>query len=94
MSTSENAAHRGNGNGIGSTNGGDREGNGGSSARKEIFGIVERNEQSYWTRIGVAFENRDGSWNLRFDFFPSRGDVKIQMREPREREARPSEREG
>ena len=56
------------------------------SPRKEIFGIVERNESSFWTRIGVAFENRDGSWNLRFDYWPSRPEVRVQLREPRERE--------
>jgi hypothetical protein len=64
-----------------------------ASARKEIFGIVERNENSFWTKIGVAFENRDGSWNLRFDYLPSRPDVKVQLREPREpREREPAER--
>ena len=64
---------------------GEREGAGpNGSARKEIFGIVERNESSFWTRIGVAFENRDGSWNLKFDYVPARPDVKLQLREPRE----------
>ena len=52
------------------------------SPRKDIVGVVERNEQSYWTKIGVAFENRDGSWLLRFDYVPSRPEVKIQLREP------------
>jgi hypothetical protein len=34
-----------------------------------------------WTRIGVAFENRDGSWNLRFDYLPARMETTtIQMR--------------
>jgi hypothetical protein len=28
-------------------------------------------KKSYWTRIGVAFENRDGSQNLVFNFFPT-----------------------
>ena len=64
-------------------NGADRE-PGTTSPRKEIFGIVERNESSFWTRIGVAFENRDGSWNLKFDYLPSRPDVKVQLREPKE----------
>ena len=53
------------------------------AAIKEIYGIVERNDESHWTRIGVATENRDGSWNLRFDFFPARGEVKLQLRDPK-----------
>ena len=56
------------------------------SRRREILGIVERNESSFWTRIGVAFENRDGSWSLRFDYLPARGEIKLQMREPRPKE--------
>ena len=59
----------------------------GTNTRKDIFGIVERNEQSFWTRIGVAFENRDGSWNVRLDYLPSRPDIKLQFRDPRERDA-------
>jgi hypothetical protein len=70
---------------------GNGERDGAPSPRKEIFGIVERNEVSYWTRIGVAFENRDGSWNLRFDYLPSRPEVKVQLREPREPRERPEE---
>ena len=57
---------------------------------KQLVAAVERGEgndaKSYWTRIGVAFENRDGSWNLRFDYFPANPATTIQMRdiEPRE----------
>ena len=33
------------------------------------------------TRIGVAFQNLDQSWNLRFDFIPARmGETTIQLR--------------
>ena len=74
-------AHHGNGNGTAA----------GVAPRKDIFGIVERNEQSYWTRIGVAFENRDGSWNVRLDYLPSRPDIKLQFRDPRERDAEAGE---
>ena len=39
------------------------------------------NKKSRWTNIGVAFENRDGSWNLRFDYVPTNmTDTTIQMR--------------
>ena len=35
-----------------------------------IFGVVKREgmEKGFWTRIGTAFQNHDGSWNLRFDY--------------------------
>jgi hypothetical protein len=52
---------------------------------KQLVAAVERGEgedkKSYWTRIGVAFENRDGSWNLRFDYLPARPDITVQLRD-------------
>ena len=51
----------------------------------QLVAVVERGEgadkRGFWTRIGVAFENRDGSWNLRFDYLPARmSDTTIQLR--------------
>lgn len=61
-----------------------------STTHKVIYGITERgegnNKKSYWTRIGVAFENKDGSFNMRFDFIPTSPDTTIQMRDPREKD--------
>ncbi len=59
-----------------------------SSQRKhlEVFGIKQRGEQSYWTRIGVAFVNRDGSLSVQLEFIPSDPDISIHIREPRARE--------
>jgi len=38
--------------------------------------------KTYWNQIGVAFQNRDGSWNLRFDYLPARmAETTIQLRE-------------
>jgi hypothetical protein len=37
--------------------------------------------RSFWTKIGVAFENRDGSWNLRLDYYPTSSETTIQLRE-------------
>jgi hypothetical protein len=53
---------------------------------RELWGAVRREnaERDYWTRIGTAFEYQDGSWNLRFDYFPTDPGVTVQMREPRE----------
>lgn len=52
---------------------------------KQIVAAVERGEgeakKSYWNRIGVAFENRDGSFNLRFDYFPTSAETTIQIRD-------------
>jgi hypothetical protein len=53
---------------------------------KQLVAVVEREsggeKKAFWTRIGVAFENRDGSWNLRFDFVPTRmGETTIQLRD-------------
>jgi hypothetical protein len=49
----------------------------------------EGKDKGYWTKIGVAFQNRDGSWNLKFEYFPT--DLihtTIQVREPKAREDR------
>jgi ABC-type uncharacterized transport system involved in gliding motility auxiliary subunit len=51
----------------------------------QILAVIERgegeNKKGFWTRIGVAFQNRDQSWNLRFDFIPTRmGETTIQLR--------------
>jgi len=53
---------------------------------KQLVAAIERGEgddkKTYWTRIGVAFENRDGSWNLRFDFIPARpAKTTVQLRD-------------
>lgn len=60
---------------------------------KQLVAAIERGEgdekKSFWTRIGVAFENRDGSYNLRFDYLPTRPEATtIQLRdfEPKDKE--------
>ncbi len=47
------------------------------------YGIVRRGESSFWTRIGAAFENRDGSLNIKLEFLPTSVDTTLQVREPR-----------
>jgi hypothetical protein len=52
----------------------------------QIVGAISREtdeeKKTFWTRIGVAFQNKDGSWNLRFDYVPARlADTTIQLRE-------------
>lgn len=36
--------------------------------------------KSWWTKIGVAFENRDGSWSLELAAIPMSG--RVMMRDP------------
>ena len=48
---------------------------------KQILAVVTRNKANYWTRIGVAYENKDGSLNLRFDFVPTDPGTTIQVRD-------------
>jgi len=56
-----------------------------SKNMKQLVAVVQRGEgedkKSYWTKIGVAFANRDGSYNLRFDYLPARSDITVQLRE-------------
>jgi hypothetical protein len=48
---------------------------------KQLVAVVTRGDRSYWTRIGVAFENSD-SWTLRFDYLPADlGATTIQLRD-------------
>lgn len=55
------------------------------TSMKQIVAVVERGEgadvKKFWTRVGVAFENRDGSWNLRFDYFPTDPKTTVQLRD-------------
>jgi hypothetical protein len=60
---------------------------------KQLVAAIERGEgeekKTFWTRIGVAFENRDGSYNLRFDFLPARLETTtVQLRdfEPKDKD--------
>ena len=64
-----------------------------SKNKMKLVAVVQYGEgdakRSRWTNIGIAFENRDGSWNLRFDYLPSNmADTTIQMRpfDPRSEE--------
>lgn len=40
--------------------------------------------RSFWTKVGVAFQNRDGSWSLELAAIPVTG--RLQMRDPKLRE--------
>ena len=49
---------------------------------KIVYTVVEgRDGKSFWTRVGVAFVNRDGSWNLKLDAIPTNGTLQVRDRE-------------
>jgi len=48
---------------------------------KKIVGAVDRNGKTWWTSLGVAFVNDDGSLNLRFDYLPTSPGTTVQVRD-------------
>jgi hypothetical protein len=48
------------------------------SKMKIVYVIAERNNKSYWNRIGVAFVNNDGSINVKLDAVPVSGELQIR----------------
>ena len=49
---------------------------------KDVFNIIDKGDgKSRWVKIGMAFENRDGSTNVILDCIPRDG--KMQIREKR-----------
>lgn len=61
----------------------------GGGGRKKPWGafhIVERGEKSFWNRVGSAFRNHDGSYNIFLETLPRDG--KIQIREIKDDEFR------
>jgi hypothetical protein len=52
---------------------------------KDVFAISESKEEgrekTRWTRVGVAFPNRDGSINVLLDALPVTGRLQIRDRE-------------
>lgn len=57
-----------------------------SNGRLDALTVRESNGQSYWTRIGVAFANREGGgYRVLLDAVPASTDGQyiIHLREPR-----------
>ncbi len=52
--------------------------------RKVVFAVTERGERSFWTRVGAAFTNRDGSLTVRLDAVPINGILQIRDWTPRD----------
>lgn len=56
------------------------------SRMKIVYSISERGGKSYWSRIGVAFVNSDGSLNVKLECIPVNGEFHIRDYVPREGE--------
>lgn len=54
------------------------------SKMKIVYSISERGSRNYWTRIGVAFVNQDGSLNVKLECLPVNGELHIRDYVPRE----------
>jgi len=54
------------------------------SKMKIVYVITERNQKSYWNRVGVAFVNSDGSINVKLEALPVSGELQIRDYVPRE----------
>jgi len=56
----------------------------GQAARKDVFTIIDKGEgnKAFWCKVGSAWENGDGSWNIVLDALPVNG--KLNMRDPYE----------
>ena len=55
-----------------------------AATSKIAYSISERNGRSFWTRIGRAFTNRDGSITVRLEALPMNGQLQLRDPEPRD----------
>lgn len=54
------------------------------SKMKIAYVVTQRGTHKYWTRIGVAFVNRDGSINVKLEAVPVTGEIHVRDYVPRE----------
>jgi hypothetical protein len=54
------------------------------SRMKIVYVISQNSKKKYWTRIGVAFVNSDGSLNVRLEAVPVSGEMQIRDYVPRD----------
>ena len=47
-----------------------------------VYTVTARGDRSYWTKIGAAFANADGSLTVRLDAHPVSGVLVIRAEEP------------
>jgi hypothetical protein len=46
--------------------------------KKLVYSIVERDGKTFWSRIGEAFVNRDGSLSVTLESVPLSGQMQIR----------------
>jgi len=53
-----------------------------------VYTIIDRPglDKAFWVRLGRAFVNRDGSFNLMLDALPTNGKLHLRQEVPRERQ--------
>ena len=51
---------------------------------KAVYALTERGERTYWTRVGIAFVNKDQSLTLRLEALPVSGTLQVRDDEPRD----------
>jgi hypothetical protein len=54
------------------------------SKMKIAYVVTQRGTNKYWTRVGVAFVNRDGSMNVKLEAVPVNGEIHVRDYVPRE----------
>jgi hypothetical protein len=54
------------------------------SKMKIAYVVTQRGTNKYWTRIGAAFVNRDGSINVKLEAVPVNGEIHVRDYVPRE----------
>lgn len=55
-----------------------------TTARKVCFVVTRRGDKDYWTRIGAAFVNSDGSISVKLEALPINGEIQIRDYVPEE----------
>jgi hypothetical protein len=60
------------------------------SKMKIAYVITQRGTQKFWTRVGVAFVNKDGSLNVKLEAVPVTGELHVRDYVPREDGASPT----
>jgi hypothetical protein len=74
--------------------------NNGNNRGLSVFAVTEYEDKngqgtkSSWTKIGVAWMNRDGSMNLKLDAFPVNGKLHVRESNDRKEGERPRHSSG
>lgn len=55
-----------------------------ASKMKIVYVVSDRRSRRFWTRIGVAFTNSDGSVSVKLEAIPVSGEMQIRDYVPRD----------